>query len=253
MGSHGSLAGKVCVITGASRGIGRACAETFAAEGARLGVCALKAAPGLLGLDPASAETARAVNHEVPRIVTLAPSGAGAHYSARCDVRDAGQVNAFFAAVRSKLGLPDVVVLNAGVVERAPLGQTTDAQWDRVLDTNLKSAFLCARAVWDAMRERGSGRLIAIGSISGTLGTAQSSAYNASKWGLTGLMKSLAEEGRADHLFCATVLPTGVDTDMIRQGPFEPQMQPADVAAVVKFLAAEAPLSMTGTAVEVFG
>ena len=227
MSSHGSLAGKVCVVTGASRGIGRACADLLAAEGAMLGLCALRSAPEI-------------------------PTG-GRHHSERCDVRSGAQVAAFFAAVRARLGLPDVVVLNAGVVERAPLGAMTDGQWDRVLETNLKSAFLCARAVWDAMRERGSGRLIAIGSISGTLGTSQSAAYNASKWGLTGLMKSLAEEGRDRGLFCATVLPTGVDTDMIRQGPFEPAMQPEDVAKVVRFLATEAPAAMTGSAVEVFG
>jgi 3-oxoacyl-[acyl-carrier protein] reductase len=218
----------IAVVTGASRGIGKACAEVLANEGAQLGLCALSRPP------------------EVPKF-------GGPHFADVCDVRDARQVDKFFATIVQRLGLPDVVVLNAGVVARAPLEKTTEAEWDRVIDTNLKSAFLCARAVWDGMLDRGSGRLIAIGSISGTLGTPQSAPYNASKWGLTGLMKSLAEEGRERRIFCATVLPTGVDTDMIRQGPFQPQMKAEDVARIVRFLAVEAPLAMTGSAVEVFG
>ena len=214
----------IAVVTGASRGIGRACAEALDADGAKLAVCALQTIPKLSN-----------------------------HFGARCDVSDAAQVAAFFAAVKERLGVPDVVVLNAGTLERGPLSKFTESQWDRVLDTNLKSAFLCARAVWDDMRARGSGRLIALGSISGTVGTAEAAAYNASKWGLTGLMKSLAEEGRTNGIFCATVLPGSVDTDMLKQTPFAPQMQPKDVAKVVRFLAAEAPFAMTGSAVEVFG
>ena len=129
----------------------------------------------------------------------------------------------------------------------------TEAQWDRVLRTNLKGAFLCAKAAWPSMRERKRGRIIAIGSISGTLGTPLSSAYNASKWGLTGFIKSIAEEGRAHGILCATVLPGSVDTEMLEQTDFEPRMGPKDVAKVVRYLAAEAPLAMTGSAVEVFG
>ncbi len=225
MGSHASLQGKVCVVTGASRGIGRACADLLAGEGARLGLCALR----------------------------TAPSAGERDVSARCDVGDAGQVAAFFAQVRERLGAPDVLVLNAGTLERSTVEAMTEAQWDRVLDTNLKSAFLCARAVLGEMRARGSGRIIALGSISGTLGTPEASAYNASKWGLTGFIKSLAEEGRKDGIFCATVLPGSVDTEMLKQTPFAPQMQPVDVARVVRYLAAEAPFAMTGSAVEVFG
>src|SRR5206468_2886903 len=100
----------------------------------------------------------------------------------------------------------DVVVLNAGVLERGPIEEFTDEQFDRVLGVNLRGAFLCARAAWKGLA-RNRGRLIAMGSISGTLGTAEAAAYNASKWGLTGLVKSLAEEGREAGIFCAAVLP----------------------------------------------
>jgi 3-oxoacyl-[acyl-carrier protein] reductase len=220
------LSGKVCAVTGASRGIGRAIAEELHAHGAKLSLCALRSVPE-------------------------APAGADA-LSARCDVADANEVARWFGETERRFGGVDVLVLNAGVLERGAVAELSEAQWDRVLDTNLKGAFLCARAAWPALARR-KGRIVAVGSISGTLGTAQAAAYNASKWGLTGLVKSLAEEGRAQGVFCATVLPSAVETDMVRQTPFSPQMQPQDVARVVRFLCAEAPFAMTGSAVEVFG
>ena len=221
------LAGRVCVVTGASRGIGRACAEAFAREGARISVCAVQAVPDY-------------------------PPALDAH-AARCDVSDAEQVARFFAESETRLGPPDVLVLNAGVLERAPIDEMSERQWDRVLDVNLKAAFLCVRAVWPAMKRRGRGRIIAIGSVSGTLGTPLASAYNASKWGLTGFIKSIAEEGREHGIFCATVLPGGVDTDMLAQTSFPAQVAVDEVTRVVRFLADGAPRSMTGSAVEVFG
>src|SRR6266851_5601589 len=197
------LKGKVCVVTGASRGIGRACAEVLGSAGARVAVCAARVAR-------------------------------------------------FFREVERHLGPPDVLVLNAGVLERGPIEELTEAQWDRVLGVNLKGAFLCAKAAWPALR-RTRGRIVAVGSISGTLGTPQAAAYNASKWGLTGFVKSLAEEGREQGVFCAVVLPGSVDTDMLKETSFPPEIQPREVAEVVRFLAAEAPFAMTGSAVEVFG
>ena len=214
---------KVCVVTGASRGIGLACADAFASEGARLAVCASSSVPSVR-----------------------------ADLSRRCDVSNGEQVGRFFAEAEALLGPPDVVVLNAGVLERAPIEEFTDEQFDRVVGVNLRGAFLCARAAWKGLA-RTRGRLIGMGSISGTLGTAEAAAYNASKWGLTGLVKSLAEEGRDASIFCAVVLPGSVDTDMLRKTPFDPQMTPGDVARVVRFLADEAPFAMTGSAVEVFG
>src|SRR5439155_787121 len=114
----------------------------------------------------------------------------------------------------------------AGVLERAPIEDYTAAQWARVLGVNLRGAYLCAR---EAFRT-GATRIVGIGSISGTLGTAHAAAYNARKWGLTGLVKSLAEEGRGRGIFCAAVLPGAVDTEMLKQTPFPPRMRPQEVA-----------------------
>jgi len=205
------------IVTGASRGIGRAIAESLIATGAQVSVCASSAVPDV----------------------------GGAALCARCDVSDEEQVRDFFA----RASPVDSVVINAGVIERGPVEEFTAAQWDHVLDVNLRGAFLCAR---EAFRQRAS-RIVAVGSISGTLGTPHAAAYNASKWGLTGLMKSLAEEGRERAIFCATVLPSAVDTEMLKKTPFPPLITAADVARVVKFLCTEAPFAMTGSAVEVFG
>jgi len=215
---------KVCVVTGASRGIGRACAEALAAAGGRVAVCASSAAPE-------------------------APAGG---LGRQCDVSKPADVARFFREVEGHLGPPEVVVLNAGVLERAPIEAFTEEQWDRVLGVNLKGAFLCAKAAWPALRKT-RGRIVAVGSIAGTLGTPQAAAYNASKWGLTGFVKSLAEEGREPGVFCAVVLPGSVDTQMLKKTPFQPEIQPREVAQVVRFLAGEAPFAMTGSAVEVFG
>jgi 3-oxoacyl-[acyl-carrier protein] reductase len=205
------------LVTGASRGIGLSIAQALIADGLRVTVCASQSAP------------------EVPR----------AALSRRCDVSDEAQVAALFA----EAGRCDCVVLNAGVLERGPIEQFTAAQWDRVLGVNLRGAFLCAR---EAFRT-GATRIVAVGSISGTLGTPHAAAYNASKWGLTGLIKSLAEEGRERGIFCAAVLPGSVQTQMLAQSGFPPRMRPEEVARVVKFLCTDAPFAMTGSAVEVFG
>src|SRR5207253_535670 len=175
------------LITGASRGIGRAVAEVLIADGIQVAVCAFRAAPEVRG----------------------------AAFAKRCDVSDETEVRALFTEV----GRCDCVVLNAGVLERAPVEDFTAAQWDRVLGVNLRGAFLCAR---EAFRT-GATRIVAIGSISGTLGTAHAAAYNASKWGLTGLVKSLAEEGRGRGIFCAAVLPGAVDTEMLKKMPVVPR------------------------------
>jgi len=216
-----SLAGKIAVVTGASRGIGRAVAAALSGAGAVVAGCALHAAPGVDA----------------------------------CDVRSAEAVARFADATLRRLGPPDILVNNAGTVARARLDELAVEQWDDVVDANLKGTFLVTRAFLPAMRARRSGRIINIASIAGRQGTAELSAYCAAKHGVVGLTRALAEELRDDGIVANAVCPGSVDTDMLRVGRpgAEADMSPADVAGVVLYLAAQAPPAMTGSCVDVFG
>lgn len=224
----------IAVVTGANRGIGRAIALELAARGCDV---------ALLARDVAS----------------LAPVAAGVEAEGRralsvtCDVARADLVEAACARVREELGVPRIVVANAGVAHRVTVRETTEAQWDEVLDVNLKGTFLLFRAFLDPMLAAKAGRLIALGSISGTLGTPRLAAYCAAKWGTMGLVKSLAEELRGSGLQAMCVMPGSVDTDMLKGSGFAPAMQPEDVAKIVAYAALDAPAAMNGSCVEAFG
>jgi NAD(P)-dependent dehydrogenase (short-subunit alcohol dehydrogenase family) len=171
----------------------------------------------------------------------------------------AGDVSAEADLVRLRashervLGPCDVLVPGAGTLERGRVDALDPAAWRRVLDVNLTGAFLSVRAVLPGMRARGRGRIVVLGSISAHLGTPEAAAYNASKWGLLGFAKSLAEELRGSGVQVITVSPGSVDTRMLAQTPFPPAMTPEEVARVVGWCAAEAPDAMNGGEVEVFG
>jgi NAD(P)-dependent dehydrogenase (short-subunit alcohol dehydrogenase family) len=216
------LAGRVAVVTGASRGIGKAVAEALSRAGAVVAGCALHAAPGVDA----------------------------------CDVRDADAVARFATDVQKRLGAPHILVNNAGTVARARLDELAVEAWDDVVDANLKGTFLVTRAFLPAMRARGGGgRIINVASISGRQGTAGLTAYCAAKHGVVGLTRALAEELRGEGITANAVCPGSVDTDMLRVGRpgATPDMSPADVAGVVLYLAASAPSAMTGSCVDVFG
>lgn len=221
----------VVVITGAGRGIGRALAESLA-DVADLCLCARSAAQ--------LAEVAASVEDRC-RVIAVP-----------CDVSSASEVASLFAECRKRLGPVDWLVNNAGTVEIASLDELTEEQFDRVVDVNLKGPFLCTKAAHPDLVSR-KGRVVNIGSISGTLGTPRLSAYNASKWGVNGLTQSWSEEYREAGVFVAAVLPGSVDTEMLAKSGFPPQMTPADIARVVRFLLVDAPLAMTGSLVEAFG
>jgi 3-oxoacyl-[acyl-carrier protein] reductase len=216
-----SLSGRVAVVTGASRGIGRAIAAALSNAGAVVAGCARHAAPGV----------------------------------ASCDVRVADEVARFAEDIERRLGPPDILVNNAGTVARARLDELSVAQWDDVVDANLKGTFLVTRAFLPAMRARKSGRIINIASIAGRQGTAGLGAYCAAKHGVVGLTRALAVELREDGIVANAVCPGSVDTDMLRVGRpgAKADMSPEDVAGVVLYLAAEAPSALTGSCVDVFG
>ena len=217
------LAGRVAVVTGASRGIGLAIADLFRREGAQVAGCARRA---------------------------VATAGVEA-----CDVQVAADVARFASSVRERLGEPDILVNNAGIVVRARLDVLDESDWDEVVGSNLKGTFLVTRAFLGGMRSRRSGRIINIASISGRLGTAGLTAYCAAKHGVVGLTRALAEETRDDGLQVNAICPGSVDTDMLKVGMpgAEPKMSTDEIARVALFLAADAPAALTGSCVDVFG
>ena len=221
------------VVTGASRGIGRATALELAERGMSL---ALIGRPSK-DLDDTCASARRRVKAEVVPCDLSRPR----------EVADAAEV------VLGSAGAPAVVVHNAAVIHRAPVEGMSDAAWNEQLDVNLRAPFLLTRALLPAMKKAGRGRLIYIGSISSTLGTASASAYCASKWGLVGFMKSVAEELANTGLMAMAVLPGSVDTRMLEGSGFPPRMSAGDVAKTVAHYAVDASLSHNGGVVEMFG
>jgi 3-oxoacyl-[acyl-carrier protein] reductase len=226
----GRLDGRTAIVTGGGRGIGAAVARELTARGARVTVFA-----------------------RTPTEVDAVVASGGAALAVSGDVSSEADVVRVRAAHERVLGPCDVLVHAAGILERARVEALEPSAWRRVIEVNLTGAFLLTRAVLPGMRSRGRGRIVAISSIAGHLGTAEATAYNASKWGLIGFSKSLAEELRGSGVQVMTVSPGSVDTRMAAQTPFPPVMTPADVARVVGWLAAEAPDAMSGSDVGVFG
>jgi 3-oxoacyl-[acyl-carrier protein] reductase len=221
------------LITGATRGIGRATAELFVERG-----CSL----ALLGRRWASLESVRTVLESRGTAVRTFP----------CDLADIEQLEAATNQLR-EIGVPDVLINNAGIARRAPVVETTPQSFDEHLAVNLRAPFLLARALLPKMLQRGSGRIINVASISATLGSANQTAYNASKWGLVGFTKSLAEELHDTGLMTVAVLPGSVDTDMLRGSGFPPRMSAEDVARTLVHYALDAPLAHNGGVIEMFG
>jgi 3-oxoacyl-[acyl-carrier protein] reductase len=226
----------VAVVTGAGRGIGRAIALALSYR----------------GLDVALLGRAEAGLDEVARMIVAAHRERRA-LALPCDVSSSAAVEVAASRVIDALGVPRVVVNNAGVVHRATIEETSEDAWDHVLDVNLKGAFLITRAFLPAMRRIGKGRFVQISSISGTLGTPRLSAYCASKWGLIGFTKALAEELRSSGMQALTVVPGSVDTEMLKGSGFEPQMSADEVASVVAYAALDAPDAMNGASIDVLG
>ncbi|HET8733579.1 MAG TPA: SDR family oxidoreductase [Anaeromyxobacteraceae bacterium] len=226
----GRLDGRTAIVTGGGRGIGAAVARELTARGARVTVFA-----------------------RTPAELDAVVASGGAALAVSGDVSSEADVVRLRAAHERVLGPCDVLVHAAGILERARVEALEPSAWRRVLDVNLTGVFLLTRAVLPGMRSRGRGRIVAISSIAGHLGTPEATAYNASKWGLIGFSKSLAEELRGSGVQVMSVSPGSVDTRMAAQTPFPPVMTPADVARVVGWLAAEAPDAMSGSDVGVFG
>jgi 3-oxoacyl-[acyl-carrier protein] reductase len=238
---------KVVLVTGGTRGIGRACAEMFAREGARVAIS---------GRD---ADTAESVAQEIAEASDGTVRGYGA------DVGDSAAVDAMVNAVRDEFGPVDVLINNAGVSRDGLLMRMKDDDWSTVLATNLSGVFYCCRAVARDMLKRRSGRIISISSVVGLRGQAGQTNYAAAKAGLIGMTKALAKELGARGITVNVVAPGLIDTDMTadlsdqaREAlmiriPFARTGVPEEVAGPVRFVASEAASYMTGAVLQIDG
>jgi 3-oxoacyl-[acyl-carrier protein] reductase len=237
------LTGRTALVTGSTRGIGRAIAETLAGAGARVAV---------VGRDAARAqEAAAAVGHGA--------QGFGA------DVGDPKSVVALVEAVEGAFGQIDILVNNAGLTRDNILFRIKDDDWDTVIDANLRGAFIAIRAASRGMMKRRWGRIINIASIVGITGNKGQANYAASKAGLIGLTKSVAKELGSRNILVNAVAPGFIDTDMTAamtaearaalsgQIPLERLGTPQDIAGMVAFLASDHAAYITGQTLVVDG
>ncbi len=229
------LTGCTAVVTGASRGIGRAIALRLASGGARV---------ALLARD----------GDALARVETEIANAGGKALAVVCDVTDSAQVARAADAVRDALAPVRVIVNNAGAVLRAVTADITDDEWHHVIAVNLDGTFRVTRAFLPDLAREG-GRIINISSRAGRQGTPLLAAYCAAKHGVVGFTRSLAEELRTAKVSVNAICPGSVDTPMLRQGlpDARPDMMPDDIARTAMFLAADAPDALTGTCIDVFG
>ncbi len=225
---------RTALVTGAGRGIGRAVAVSLAKRGWHIALVSRTASELM--------ETHALVLDEGQRAFAVA-----------CDVSRPEEVKAARDRIASELGAPEVVVCAAGIVRRVPVLDMTDDDFDQVIRVNLHGVFYCARTFVPAMRAARTGRFVVVSSISATLGSASQSAYAASKWGVDGFMKSLAEELRGSGVAAMSVRPGAVNTRMLEGSPYPAQMQAEDVANLVTYACLDAPLSMNASAIDIFG
>ena len=230
------LSGRSALVTGSTRGIGRAIADTLARCGAKVAV---------VGRDRGRAE----------EVATTLP---GAAKGFACDVGDVASVTKLVEDVEKELGAVDILINNAGLTRDNLLMRLKDDDWDAVLDANLRGAFVAIRAATRGMMKRRWGRVINIASVVGIVGNKGQANYAASKAGLIGLTKSVAKELASRNILANAVAPGFIETDMTaamtpearatlsQQIPLERLGTPNDIAGIVGFLASEHAAYITG-------
>ena len=217
------LSAKTAIVTGGTRGIGRAIAESLVRAGARVAI---------------TARNEQKLSNTVSQLNQIRPGAVAAYV---CDVRDYERVKTVFANVGSDFGGVDILINNAGIGIFKSVESTTADEFRAVLETNLFGVFYCCHEAIPLMKRRGGGYIINISSLAGTNAHPQMTAYNASKFGLNGFSEALMQEVRHDGIKVSYIMPGSVNTEFGDDEPSDQkswQLQPEDIARVVMDLLA---------------
>ena len=226
----GDLQGKVAVVTGAGRGIGKSIARRLAAQGAYVALAA-RTESQLSAVASSIEEAVSAGNTDAPRTLTV-PT----------DVREEPSVRHLMGEVRQTYGRLDILVNSAGVLTKKPLEQTSSEEWDQVMEVNARGPFLVCREAIPLLRETDDGLryVVNIASVVGIKGYVGQGAYTASKHALMGLSKVLSKELEDDGIRVHAICPGGVATEMVKESRPDLDesvlMEPDDIADIVEFL-----------------
>jgi len=265
------LGGRVALVTGGSRGLGRADALTLARAGADVVIADIQVESETTDDEVERygplAQVARAQGLVFTEATAKEIQGMGRRSAAvKCDVTDRGQVDATVARTVDEFGSVDILVNNAGTLDHvAQFGDQNPELWERDLRVNLTGAFNCAQAVWPHMKERGWGRIVNMASVAGTLGGFGQASYSSTKAGLLGLTKSLALEGARHGITVNAIVPGVIGSEVFSFG--NPEMnermikrtamrrvgEPQDVANAIAFLCSDLAGYITGVGLNVSG
>jgi 3-oxoacyl-[acyl-carrier protein] reductase len=264
------LTGRVALVTGGSRGLGRADALTLARAGADVAIADIQVESdsgedaeryGVL----AQAARAQGMVYTESTVAEIRELGRRA-LALKCDVTDREQVDAAVAQVVEELGSVDILVNNAGTLDHvAQFQQQRQELWERDLRVNLTGGFNCAQAVWSHMRDRGWGRIVNMASVAGTLGGFGQASYSTTKAGILGLTRTLALEGGRHGITCNAIVPGVIGTEAFGMG--NPEMNermvkrtamrragnPQEIANAVAFLCSDLASYITGVGLNVSG